>query len=731
MDNRKIDVNGRPMRHAPWAVDSQGRYRPPSSKEMTETFGISGAAVRETLIYFEQCRGDSAALVERLNRHVAGDRHHVTRLDLLDGSRWYTNEYYFYLVMFCKDLIGRFDWHFGEFSTGQLSEHHKIWEKGPLRFTPYAGPEKDSTFSMIKAMLDNYTVAGVDFSDLYEWADCLCLERTGISFKNDVVHIKNTWLSSEFWYYLIEFIKIITNINSPGRIVAESFDYYELEGFSFAPEGMLLHVLTYMLNKSTRAYRVRADYDGGNRAVFRLTRRPEWNADKCDKYFMSTTRNGDEAIMTAYRLVIMKFFRLDVTPEVSDISGIGSGTVRFTITWPRRVLPVPFIPMLLASGGLGGVYLTAGGGHPAWLLTALAGVNIGIGFIRYVKYAHNRIFVLKNQLTRTITANEAKIEQAEKITRYLLEEKKHLIRERQETIRRLKITQVYTRKSLVDIITAGEDPTRFPSTYRMVSVLFADICNFTRWSEDKPSMEIVNMLNGYFNQMNRHIMREGGEIDKLIGDGLMAVFTDPDRCLRAAIRMGRSLRSFQNNGDGGAGLPVFSSGIGINYGQVVVGNIGSETKMDYTVIGDIVNAASRLESLTRHYRADIIVSEAFRRQLAGKYHVRFLDVVQVKGRQEPTRIYEVYDHLDENAICRKQKIDRDLKSAFECYRQGDFNEALMIYAAIQSRAAAWGKGGLSLLPALDFYSRRCRHLLQQQQAGRLKGWTGVYDFTLK
>ncbi len=730
MDNRKIDVNGRRMRHAPWTVDSQGLYRSPSPKEISETYGISGVAIRETLIYFEQCRGDTAVLVDRLNDHVAGDRHYVTRLHLLDESRWYTNEYYFYLVMFCKDLIGRFDWHFGEFSTAQLPEHHKIWEKGPLRFVPYAGPEKDSTFSMIKAMLDNYTARGIDFTDLYDWADCLCLAKTGIGFKDEVVHIKNTWLCSEFWYYLIEFIKIITNINSPGRIVAESFDYYELEGFSFAPEGMLLHVLTYMLNKSTRAYRVSADYDGGNKAAFRLTRRPEWNAGKCDKYFASTTQNGDEAIITAYQLIIMKFFGLDVVPEVSNVSGVGSGTVSFTISWPRRVLPIPFLPMLLGSTGWAGVYYLAGINHPAWLAAGLAGINIGIGFTRYVKYAHNRISILKRQLARTITANEAKIEQAEKITRDLLEEKKRLLKERRETIRRLKITQVYTRKSLVDIITAGEDPTCFPSTYRMVSVLFADIYDFTRWSEDRPSMEIVNMLNGYFNKMNRHIMRENGEIDKLIGDGLMAVFADPDRCLRAAIRMSRSLRSFKNNG-GSEGGPVFNSGIGINYGQVVVGNIGSESKMDYTVIGDIVNAASRLEALTRHYRTDIIVSEAFYRQLTGNYQIQFLDVVQVKGSQRPTRIYEVYDHLDGNSISRKQKIGPDLEIAFGCYQEGDFRQALMIYSAVQSKAAAWGKNGLALMSTLAFYSDRCRHLLRQQQAGRLRGWKGVYDFTIK
>ncbi|MEW6076384.1 MAG: adenylate/guanylate cyclase domain-containing protein [Thermodesulfobacteriota bacterium] len=730
MDNQGIMLAGRGMRHAPWTVDSQGCYRPPSEKESTEVYGIAGTAVRETLLYFEQCRGSTPDLVDRLNRHVPGDRFFITRAGLLDEDRWYTHEYYFYFQMFCKQFIGRFDWHFGEYSTAQLSEHHKIWEKGPLRYIPYGGPEKDSTFSMIRAMLDHYTEAGVDFSDLYDWAEALCREKTGISFKNVIVNIKNIWLCSEFWYYLIEFVKIIANVSSTTRIVEESFDHYELEGFSFAPDGMLIHLLTYMLNRSTRAYHVRVDYAGGNRATFELTRRPDWNADKTDKYFASATRNGDEAIIAAYRLIIRKFLRLDVPPEVTRLSGVSSGEVTFTIAWPRRLLPVPAIPLILANGGLAGLYALTGPGRPVWLALGLVAVSSGLLLYRHARYARNRVHTLKQRLSRTISANEAKIEQAERIARDLLEEKKRLLAERREIIRRMEIVQVYTRKSLVDIIAAGDDPTCFPSTHRMVSVLFADINDFTRWSEKRSSMEIVDMLNRYFNEMNRHIISENGEIDKLIGDGLMAVFTDPDSCLRAAVRMCGGLRSL--NG----GSPVyrerfFHCGIGINYGQVVVGNIGSENKMDYTVIGDIVNAASRLEALTRYYQADIIISEEFKTQLSGNYRLQFLDMVQVKGRQAPTRIYEVYDHLDAEALRLKQAVGPDLDKAFACYQRGDFESALSIYDAIRKRAEMGGRTGRPLRLPLKFYRDRCRELLARRESGGLDRWTGIYDFTIK
>ena len=722
MDNRPIKLNGRGMRHAPWTVDSQGFYRPPSEKESTEIYGVSGVAFRETLLYFEACGGSTPELAELLNSHVPGDGFVIFRPQLLDERRWYTSEYYFYFVMFCKQLIGRFDWHFGENAPARLSGHHRIWEKGPLRYVPYGGPEKDSTFSMIKAMLDHYAAVGFDFTDLYEWAEGLCREKTGISFRDVVLDIKNTWLSSEFWYYLIEFIKIVTNINNAGRIAAESFDHYELEGFAFAPEGMLIHLLTYMLNQSTRAYRVRVAYAGGNTATFELERRPDWNADKTDKYFVSATSNGDQAVIAAYQLIIKKFLRLDVTPEVTALSGVGSGMVVFTIVWPRRVLPIPLAGLLLASGGLTGLYFLAGAGQPVWLAFGLTAVNGGLLFHRYVRYAHNRIRVLKRQLSRTISANEDKIEQAERISQGLLEEKKQLLRERRETLRRLKITQIYTRKSLVEIISAGEDPTCFPSLHRMVSVLFSDIHDFTRWSENKPSLEIVNRLNAYFNIMNRHIIREEGEIDKLIGDGLMAVFADPDRCLRAAIRMcDKTARP--------AGF--FQSGIGINYGRAVVGNIGSESKMDYTVVGDVVNAASRLERLTRVYHAPIIISEEFRRRLTGQYRILFLDVVLVRGKQSPTRIYEVCDWLDDDCIRRKEELSGDLEAAYASYQSGDFETALSVYAAIRKYAGRCGPAGRPLLGTLTFYRDRCRDLLQRRRSGSLNGWNGVYDFTAR
>ncbi|MDY6905934.1 MAG: adenylate/guanylate cyclase domain-containing protein [Thermodesulfobacteriota bacterium] len=735
MENWGIDLEGRMMRHDPWPVNQRGQYQEPLQKEITGTYGISGQATAETLRYFEKCGGETGRLVRLLNGHIPDRMFTLSRQHLLDETRWYTNEYYFYFQMFCKKLIGRYDWHFGENSKTPLSVYHKIWEKGFLRYTPYAGKEKDSTFSMLIAIFRAYTAKQVDFTDLYDWADLLCRDMATISFKNEILNMRNTWLSSEFWYYLIEFIKIVTNQNNTRQIVEESFDFYDLEGFSFAPEGMLLQILEYMLNKSTHAYAVEIDYPGKNRAFFRLSRPPQWDPNKTDKYFTSATINGDEAIMTAYRLVIQRFFKLDIPPELHDVRGIGTGRVSFAIVWEERILSIPYLSLIAANALLLPVYaavsrfssLTTMG----VLFSSILSVNFMIILLRIFKYNRNRVRILKNHLARVMESNQKKVDQAEKVTGELLEEKKRLLREKEETARRLKITGVYTKKSLVDIIAAGDDPTRFPTQRRQVCVLFADIYEFTRISESKTPLAIVEMLNVYFERMNQCIIGENGEIDKLIGDGIMAVFSSPDGCVRAAIEMCRQVKELACLQDCFAEQPV-RTGIGINFGEVVAGNIGSRSKMDYTVIGDIVNSASRLEALTRHYRTPLIIAEDVVARLKDNYHIQFLDIVQVKGRESPVKIYEVYDYLDDAAIGEKQAISSKMDMAFSHYQQGDFDTAAGIYLDLKLKIMSTDNNDLKgTIDTIDFFLSRCNDLLRRQEKGRLETWGGVYSFAVK
>jgi len=180
---------------------------------------------------------------------------------------------------------------------------------------------------------------------------------------------------------------------------------------------------------------------------------------------------------------------------------------------------------------------------------------------------------------------------------------------------------------------------------RELAILFSDIRSFTTISESMRPDDLVNSLNRYFSSMVDIIMRRNGVIDKYIGDAIMAFFGAPVRhdddavsSVLAALEMTESLDEF-NAKQRAAGKPEFKIGIGINYGIVTVGNIGCDKKMDYTVIGDMVNLASRIEGLTKPYKQPLIFSEFLYEKVKGAFPCRLLDTVAVKGKTKGVRIY--------------------------------------------------------------------------------------------
>lgn len=181
---------------------------------------------------------------------------------------------------------------------------------------------------------------------------------------------------------------------------------------------------------------------------------------------------------------------------------------------------------------------------------------------------------------------------------------------------------------------------------REVTILFSDIRGFTSLSEKLPPEEVVRRLNVYFGAMVEIVFAHGGTLDKYIGDAIMAFFgapkSDPEHAAHAcltALEMKRRLedinREFKKEG-----IAELKIGVGINTGEVVVGNIGSERRMDYTVIGDHVNLASRLEGLNKNFGTSIIVSEYTRARAEG-FVVRDLGEVEIRGKEHPVRIYEL------------------------------------------------------------------------------------------
>ena len=180
-----------------------------------------------------------------------------------------------------------------------------------------------------------------------------------------------------------------------------------------------------------------------------------------------------------------------------------------------------------------------------------------------------------------------------------------------------------------------------------VTVLFSDIRSFTTISESMPPGELLDFLNVYFTGMVDSVLTHRGVVDKFIGDAIMAVFgapgpeeEDPLHAVLAALEMQEKLQAI-NEGFRERGLPEIRTGIGLHYGQVVAGNMGHSERMEYTVIGDTVNVASRLEGLTKDFGCDIVISGELYAIVEDAIEAELLEEVQVKGRAEPVAVYRV------------------------------------------------------------------------------------------
>lgn len=217
--------------------------------------------------------------------------------------------------------------------------------------------------------------------------------------------------------------------------------------------------------------------------------------------------------------------------------------------------------------------------------------------------------------------------------------------------RRNKINTIFAKfvpaEVISDLLSQSEDAEMAVGEKRTVTILFSDIRSFTVISEHNSAESIVSFLNAYLERMVRIIRSHGGFIDKFIGDAILGIFGAPvsyednaARAVRAAREMAAAIPDVNVDGlvlpDAG-----FAIGVGVHEGTVIVGNIGSQDKFDYTVIGDNVNLASRLEGLTKHYHAQVLMSDVVYQKTADEINGREVDTVRVKGKVQPTTLYTV------------------------------------------------------------------------------------------
>ena len=212
-----------------------------------------------------------------------------------------------------------------------------------------------------------------------------------------------------------------------------------------------------------------------------------------------------------------------------------------------------------------------------------------------------------------------------------------------------------------DVTLGGEE--------REVTVLFSDVRSFTNMCEALAPQEVLGILNRYFTRMSTIVEAHGGVVDKYVGDAIMALFgaplanaDDADRAMKTALEMCEALDEL-NAQQQVRGHPAIKVGIGINTDVVIAGNMGSQTRLNYTVIGDGVNLASRLEGLTKtpEYATRIIISSTTLAKAKGRYQTRLLGQVAVKGKQKPTEIYALLGRVATPTLSEKVGLIVDLK----------------------------------------------------------------------
>jgi adenylate cyclase len=210
-----------------------------------------------------------------------------------------------------------------------------------------------------------------------------------------------------------------------------------------------------------------------------------------------------------------------------------------------------------------------------------------------------------------------------------------------------KLFSRYVSKDVYDQLVADPSLAALGGARRTMTVLFSDVRGFTAMSEKGSPEEVVGQLNEYFSRMVQVVFDHRGTVDKFVGDMVMALFGAPlddedhaEHAVQTALAMTRALSELNTRWQA-EGRPTLDIGIGVNTGDMVAGNIGSDTIMSYTVIGDAVNLGARLESLNKDYGTRIIISDATRVRLKGRYDIHPLGDVVVKGKSKPVAIFEV------------------------------------------------------------------------------------------
>jgi adenylate cyclase len=286
----------------------------------------------------------------------------------------------------------------------------------------------------------------------------------------------------------------------------------------------------------------------------------------------------------------------------------------------------------------------------------------------------------------------------------------------------------YMPKRLVQRLLEKNEDLRLGGDMKNLTILFSDIAGFTTVSEKMGPQALMLHLSDYFENLTTLILNEQGTIDKYIGDAIMAFWGAPDdfenkshAACRSALLCQNALKIL-NDKWLLEKKPPLPTRIGLHNGDVVVGNMGSSERMNYTAIGDAVNMAARLEGINKYYDTSILISESVYEEVKEVFLCRSLDIVAVKGKEKGVRIYEllgVFNDPDLDPPTEKIiHFSETFSKAHDFYLRMNFKEALDIFKAIPYPHST-----------IDMYIERCEHYMQNPPES--SAWNGIHRFTSK
>ncbi len=296
---------------------------------------------------------------------------------------------------------------------------------------------------------------------------------------------------------------------------------------------------------------------------------------------------------------------------------------------------------------------------------------------------------------------------------------------KQEALIKKKFASKVSKNVMEDLLN-NTNSDKFQVNEKEVTIFFSDIRGFTNTSEKMNNAKnLIEYLNTYMEPMSNIIIKYNGTIDKYIGDAIMAYWNAPsdvknhaDMALNASLEQLEELNSLNKILEK-ENKPTIDIGIGINTGKVIVGEMGSKRRSDYTVIGDAINLGSRVESLCKYYNSRLNITNFTKERLKEEYIFRFLDLVRVKGKNEPVEIWQVLGKGEaENSL--KEELDLYHK-AISLYKNCDFETALELFTTLENNPLKTNTN------IYKIYLQRCEKYIKTPP----KNFDGVYEHTTK